>query len=141
MKEDNFELIKELEQEVSPYYKDAQDYIDSHSNNYRGVFYKRNIDRYGVTVDGVKMLVKHTTTLCPTTNNTLLFATALAMLMQEIYNRDKKSHKPDYLAWAKHYGFLEYKAKRPRQKQSSNQPMNSQMLIAQAFREMYSNSK
>jgi hypothetical protein len=141
MKEDNFELMKELEEEVSPYYKDAQEYMDNHLNNYRGVFYKRNIDRYGVTVDGVKMLVKHTTTLCPTTNNTLLFATALAMLMQEIYNHDKKFDKPDYLAWAEHYGFLEYKAKPLKQKQSSNQPISSQMLIAQAFRKMYSNSK
>jgi hypothetical protein len=106
MKSENLKLVKELENEVIPYYEKAQEYLDANKKNYRGVFYKKGNSRYGITLNGVKNVVGHTAVTCPTKANTLLFATAWAMLAQEVYDLDKEDDKPNYLSWARHYGYL-----------------------------------
>jgi hypothetical protein len=102
MRNNQTNLVDELIDEVSAYYDIAQEYIDTHDKNFRGVYYAAlKNGKYGITLKGV-FDIGHTAVNCPSKVNNLLFATAWAMKAKDMYDLGPYT----YLEWVQHYGYL-----------------------------------
>lgn len=108
MRNNNINLIMEFKKDLMPYMAAARDYVSKHEDKrgdrYPLVYFAKNKNgKYGVTLPGVPELgINKSANDCPIGMNSVLYATAWAMLVLDLYAKSPTL----YLEWCQKYNYL-----------------------------------
>lgn len=96
------ETVMSFVEDVMPFMEAAKEYVNTHTKKYPSVYFAAQKNgKYGITLPGV-FDIKHSANNCPDGYNTLEFATAWAMKVEDLL----KYGTYTYLEWCQKYNYL-----------------------------------
>jgi hypothetical protein len=102
MRNSEINLVTNFVEEIMPFMAKAEEYVATHTKKYPRVYYSKcKNGKYGITLPGV-FDISHSANNCPDGYNTLVFATAWSMKVDELLSLGNYT----YLEWCKKYNYL-----------------------------------